>query len=354
MRFGWLTLSLSSSPDQDKSNIEQVLLQAQEAEKLGFQDVWLTEHYFTGESVYNDAILFAAALAMRTNSIRIGFSVVQMPFHHPIRLATQLALLDNLSNGRIDVGIGKGTVFNEYEFIGYGLRSDDSQERAREGYEILEKAWAGGGFKYEGKFYTLQVPEIRPRPVQRPGPPIWRSVISPESFVECGRLAIPILTARLPLESITDRWSLYKKGLKEGGHSPAIQNKLLRQNALWRNVYVAESDDQAENELMELLIETREHMMAIRRDLNPEDFVPRPETLNAWTDPNVGHEEGASMAMKTGSLYGSPETVKEQIAELENVGVSHLLCQTGFGAMDTEKHMNSIRTFGQQVMPNFM
>ena len=77
----------------------------------------MTEHYFTGESVYNDAIVFASALAMRTETIRLGFAVVQMPFHHPVRLATQLALLDNLSNGRIDVGVGKGTVFNEYEFI---------------------------------------------------------------------------------------------------------------------------------------------------------------------------------------------------------------------------------------------
>ena len=90
MRFGWLTLSLSSSPHEDKQNIDNVLIQAQEAEKLGFEDVWLTEHYFTGESVYNDALLFAAALAMKTEKVRIGFSVVQMPFHHPVRLATQL------------------------------------------------------------------------------------------------------------------------------------------------------------------------------------------------------------------------------------------------------------------------
>ena len=74
---------------------------------------------------------FLATLAMKTEKVRIGFSVVQMPFHHPVRLATQLALLDNLSNGRIDVGVGKGTVFNEYEFIGHGLRSEDSPQRAR-------------------------------------------------------------------------------------------------------------------------------------------------------------------------------------------------------------------------------
>ena len=112
MRFGWLTLAASPSPDEDAQRIDDQLEQACYAEEMGFEDVWLTEHYFTGESVYNDAILFAAALAMRTSRVRIGLAVVQMPFHHPVRLATQLALLDNLSKGRIDVGIGKGTVYN--------------------------------------------------------------------------------------------------------------------------------------------------------------------------------------------------------------------------------------------------
>ena len=354
MRFGWLSLSLSPSPKEDRASIENVIQQVQEAEKLGFGDVWLTEHYFTGESVYNDAVLFAAALAMKTTDIRIGFSVVQMPFHHPVRLATQLALLDNLSNGRIDVGVGKGTVFNEYEFVGHGLSSDDSQQRAREGFEILEKAWKGGGFKHEGKFYKLEVPDIRPRPVQQPGPPIWRSVISPESFAECGKLGIPILTASLPVDAIRGRWDLYKKGLSEGGHSASIQKKLLQQNALWRNVYVADSDSQAEDELLQFLIAAREHMMEIRNDLNPKGFRPRPETLSDWTDPDVNHEDGAIMAMETGSLYGSPHRVKEQVEELQHAGVCHLLCQTGFGAMDADKHIASMRRFGQKVMPSFL
>src|ERR1700730_19305008 len=109
MRFGWLTLGLSPSPDEDAARIDQQIAQACYAESVGFCDVWLTEHYFTGESVYNDALMFAAALSQRTERIRIGFAVVQMPFHHPVRLPVQLALLANLSKGRIGVGIGKGT-----------------------------------------------------------------------------------------------------------------------------------------------------------------------------------------------------------------------------------------------------
>jgi alkanesulfonate monooxygenase SsuD/methylene tetrahydromethanopterin reductase-like flavin-dependent oxidoreductase (luciferase family) len=113
MRFGWLTLSLSPAPEEDAQRIDQQIEQVLFAERLGFGDVWLTEHYFTGESVYNDALLFASAVAIRTERIRIGFAVLQLPFHHPVRLAVQLALLDNLSKGRINVGVGKGTVYNE-------------------------------------------------------------------------------------------------------------------------------------------------------------------------------------------------------------------------------------------------
>ena len=146
MRFGWLTLSLSPSPEEDADRIDQQIEQVRFAERLGFGDVWLTEHYFTGESVYNDALLFASAVAMRTERIRIGFAVAQLPFHHPVRLAVQLALLDNLSKGRIDVGVGKDTIYNEYEFVGHGLRSDDSRERMEEAIDGMPLGLQIAGF----------------------------------------------------------------------------------------------------------------------------------------------------------------------------------------------------------------
>ena len=353
MQFGWLTLALSPSPEEDAQRIDDQIAQVQAAEALGFHDVWLTEHYFTGESVYNDAILFASALAMVTKRIRIGFAVVQMPFHHPVRLATQLSLLDNLSKGRIDVGIGKGTVFNEYEFIGHGLRSDDSRERMEEGLDLMQRAWREKPLRFDGKFYQVEVPEIRPKPVQNPHPPLWRSVISPNSFVQCGRLGIPVLTARLPVDKIAERWALYEQGLEEGGHDEATRTRLHAQNALWRNVYVAESDAQAEDELSELLTEARHHMMHVRDAFNPTDFSPAPETLNAWTDPGVDDAIAVPYVLETGSIYGSPKRVREQVAELRDVGVQHLLCQTGFGDMSQEQTLASMRRFGEEVMPAF-
>src|SRR6516164_2648866 len=297
MRFGWLTLSLSPSPEEDAERIDQQIEQVRFAERLGFGDVWLTEHYFTGESVYNDALLFASAVAMRTERIRIGFAVVQLPFHHPVRLAVQLALLDNLSKGRIDVGVGKGTIYNVYEFVGHGLRSHDSRERMEEAIDIIGRLWGGGPVTYSGRYFHVQVPELRPRPVQLRHLPLWHSVISPSSFSECGRLGVPILTARLPVARIKERWAAYEAGLNSGGHDAATRARLLAQSALWRNVYVAESNAQAKDELAALLLQTRAHMMHVRAAYNPADFTIDPAMLNPWADPVVGDDEAVKYVL---------------------------------------------------------
>ncbi len=350
VKFGWLTLSASPAPEADRERIADQIALVEAAEAAGFSDVWLTEHYFTGESVYCDALTFAAALAMRTTRLRIGFAVVQAPFHHPVRLATQLSLLDNLSGGRIDIGIGKGTVYNEYEFIGYGLRSGDSRARMAETVSILERVWTEAPFRHKGAFHEFEMPELRPRPVQQPGPPLWRSAISPASFRECGEAGLPLLTTRLPLEGIPARWKLYGEGLEAGGHAPAKRARLLGDAAVWRNVYVAGSDAEAEDRLYEHLVATRAHIMHLRAALNPPDFEIDPAMLNAMSDPSVSDGEAVAQAMDTGSIWGSPARVREQVAALGDAGVGHLLCQTAFGAMEREEALANMRAFSEAVI----
>src|SRR5512143_307386 len=225
MRFGWLTLSHSPSADGDHAAIEEQLEQACAAEILGFDSVWLTEHNFTGEAVYCDPIPFASALAARTSRVRIGFAVIQLALRHPVRLAVQLALLDNLSRGRLDVGVGRGSLYNEYEYVGYGLRSDDARERSAETLEVLTRAWTEEPFAHRGKFFQASFPALRPRVYQRPHPPIWRSVVTPASYREAGRLGLPIMTSRVALERIPERLSLYAAGLEEGGHPAPLRER---------------------------------------------------------------------------------------------------------------------------------
>ena len=353
MRFGWLTLGLSPSAEQDYAAIQEQVAQACFAETVGFDGLWLTEHNFTGESVYCDPIPFASVVAARTSRIRIGFAVIQLALRHPIRLATELALLDNLSDGRLDVGVGHGTNFNEYEFVGYGLRSDDSRERMEETLDVMLRAWTGRPLVHRGKFYDLSLPELRPRPRQRPHPPIWRAVSSAGSVRECGRLGAPIMIARVPLARVPERLALYDAGLGDSGLDSETRVRLRDQIALWRFVHVAESQAQAEDELVGALLETRRHMVHARSTFNPSDFHVPSSRVNPWNDPLVSHEDGVRYSLQTGALYGTPQRVAEQIAEVRDAGIEHLLCQMSTGFLPHARIMESTRRFGAEVMSKF-
>jgi alkanesulfonate monooxygenase SsuD/methylene tetrahydromethanopterin reductase-like flavin-dependent oxidoreductase (luciferase family) len=353
MRFGWLTLGHSPSADDDAAAIGELVTQACFAEAAGFDGVWLTEHNFTGESVYCDPIPFASLVAARTSRIRIGFAVLQLALRHPIRLATQLALLDNLSDGRLDVGVGHGTNYNEYEFVGYGLRSDDSRERMAETLEVMVRAWTEAPLVHQGKFYQLSLPALRPRPRQRPHPPIWRSVSSAGSVPECGRLGAPILMARIPLARVPERLALYESGLADSGLDEASKRRLREQAALWRFVHVAESQSQAEDELADALRETRRHAIYARARHNPADFRVDPARVNPWNDPRVSDDDGVRYSLQTAALYGTERRVAEQVAELQAAGVGHVLCQMSCGFLPHASIMASMRRFSEGVMPRF-
>ena len=353
MQFGWLTLGLSPSPDEDAAAIDEAVIQACFAEAAGFDGIWLTEHNFTGESVYCDPIPFASVVAARTSRIRIGFAVLQLALRHPIRLATQLALLDNLSGGRLDVGVGHGTNYNEYEFVGFGLRSDDSRARMEETLEVMVRAWTEAPLVHQGKFYQLSLPALRPRPRQLPYPPVWRAVSSAASVRDCGRLGAPILMARIPIARVPERLALYATGLAESGLNDSAQRRLQKQAALWRFVHVAESHAQAEDELAAALHATRHHMVHARETHNPAGFHVDASRLNAWTDPKVSDEEGVRYALDLTALYGTADRVAEQVAALRDAGVQHVLCQMSVGYLAHNTILDSMRRFGEQVRPRF-
>lgn len=353
MRFGWLTLAHSPGPDEDYAAIDHQLEQACLADTLGFDGVWLTEHNFTGEAVYCDPIPFAAAVAARTSRVRIGFAVIQLALRHPVRLAVQLALLDNLSKGRLDVGVGRGSIYNEYEFVGYGLRSDDARERSAEALEILTRAWTEAPFDYRGKYFQLWLPELRPRPYQRPHPPIWRSAIAVESLDECGRAGIPVMMSRVPNARIPERLARYREGLEAGGHDAATQRRLLGEASVWRFLYVADSEAQAEDDVHEATLHYRQHMHHVRDAYNPSDFRVNAAAMNPWMDPAVSHPDGVRFVLETGALYGTPKRVAEQIAALREIGLGHVMCQASWGGLTHDKAVASLRRFGEHVAPAF-
>ncbi len=354
MRFGWLTLGLSESADADFAAIHDVVTQACFAEAAGFDGIWLTEHNFTGESVYCDPIPLASVVAARTSRIRIGFAVLQLALRHPIRLATELALLDNLSGGRLDVGVGHGTNYNEYEFVGYGLRSDDSRERMEETLEVMVRAWTEAPLVHDGKFYQLRLPELRPRPRQRPHPPIWYSASSAGSVREYGRLGGLLLMARIALARVPERLALYEAGLAESGLDATAQQRPARAGGRLalrpRRREPGPGRGRAGGGPPR---KTRHHMVHARATHNPADFRVDASRVNPWNDPRVSDEEGARYSLEASALYGTAERVAEQVAELRDAGAHHVLCQLSCGYLPHATIMESMRRFGERVIPRF-
>ena len=174
-----------------------------------------------------DPVVFAASIAATTKKIRIGFAVVEMALHHPVRLAAQTALLDNLSNGRLLVGTGKGSAFNEYEYIGFGVPMSDAAESLQEAENLILEAWQGNPVNFSGKYWDVAFPGLRPTPYQTPHPPLVRACLSEESTREMARIRRPILIGAQDNDSISNRIHLYRKELEDANLSDQNIESLL-------------------------------------------------------------------------------------------------------------------------------
>ena len=164
--------------DVYESHTQQVIL----AEELGFHSAWIAEHHFTRYGLGSAPLVIAANIMARTSKIRIGTAVLVPPLQHPVRLAEEVSVLGVLSDGRVDVGFGRGGP--GYEFRGYNVDHSKSQERFREGIRVCQGLWTTPGFSYEGKYIQLDRANLVPPPMQQPHPPIFIAATRTQETLE--------------------------------------------------------------------------------------------------------------------------------------------------------------------------
>src|SRR5580693_5737948 len=145
-------------------------------DRLGLDLVWFTEHHFVDDGYLPSWIPVASAMAARTSQIRFSCDVCLLPFNHPIRLAEDLAVLDNLSNGRVEIGVGMG--YAPHEFRGFGLPVSRRLSLTDEGLAVLRHAFTGEKFSFHGKRYDFTDVKITPGYVQPGGPPLWVAALA--------------------------------------------------------------------------------------------------------------------------------------------------------------------------------
>ncbi|MEO8714483.1 MAG: LLM class flavin-dependent oxidoreductase [Acetobacteraceae bacterium] len=338
MKFGNFLFPESRDPARDGTVIEETLAEARLADALGFDAIWLAEHHFDGICAYVDPVSFAAALAVATERVRIGFAVAQTSLHHPVRLAEQLALIDNLSKGRLLVGLGRGTAYNIYDYQGYGIDPAEAQPRLEEAEAILFKAWTGEAFTHRGRFWDIAVPGLRPLPFTRL-PPVIRAASGEASMVEFARQGRPFLMNVQSDEVTRQRIDLYRRTLREHGHDEA---RCLDDCWAWRNVVVAETDAEAAR----VGIPAFEAMQAQRASMRERIYAQTGQRLHA-PSPAPAARTVAEHAL----IHGSPETVARRLAEVAAIGIGGLIMQFRLGPMPHQFAANSLSLFMREVQP---
>ena len=180
MQFGVFLLLQSPDVQPSPTVYDNAIEQAELADKLGFNTVWLAEHHFSSYGYLPYPLMMAIKIAERTKSIRVGTAVLVLPLHHPIKLAEEIAMADQLTNGRIEIGFGRG--YQEYEFDRLGVDINENREMFDESLEIISKALQEDTITYDGKYYQIPETAIFPRTIQNPHPPFWIAAQSPDSI----------------------------------------------------------------------------------------------------------------------------------------------------------------------------
>jgi len=310
------------------------------AEKLGFDSVWVGEEHFYSVGICPSPQLFLAALARETTRLRLGTAVSLLPLEHPLRKAEDFAMLDLLSGGRLDFGVGRGSF--PRHFAGFRVSPQESRARYEEALEIIERAWTQEQFSYEGQFWQVPELSLSPKPRQKPRPPIYRGIVSPEAFEVAGAkghgaLFVPWLTPNAQQGVGT-----YRAALRAYGHSavPSVFVFFL---------FIHEDYRQALAEAQETTGRYTE--------LAVSAFPPAMEATLPPGDPARGVlAKITSMPddVEARAIVGTPRDCRRRLAEVrEEFGIEHMAFYFHAGARDISRARQGMELFAREVIPEF-
>jgi alkanesulfonate monooxygenase SsuD/methylene tetrahydromethanopterin reductase-like flavin-dependent oxidoreductase (luciferase family) len=321
-------------------------------EDLGFDQLWITEHHFIEYGLSVDPPAIAAAAAMRTKRVRIGLAAAILPFHQPIRLAEQLALVDIMSKGRLDVGIGRGN--RPAEFAGYQIPQIESRERFEEIHKILVNAWTKESFSFEGKYYRQPAVRVIPKPYQQPHPPLYVVCVGPDTIKATAQQGLFMLNSVMTgkIDPMIANRDLYKSSMKAAGFDDAAIANALSKWGVSRHVYVANTDQKAMEEAKDAEMWFQS---AFKRFMVPdriEDAPPELQPQFRAAAERLSKVTWEDLARDT-IVFGSPDTVTRKMREMEEIGIGQTLCWMNFGGLPQERVRRSMELFSKEVMPHF-
>ncbi len=348
MNFGMLHLFENPIGKSERDIVHEQLRLMRAAEDYGFDSVWPAEHHFSEYGYCASPALTLAALARDTKRLRLGTGVVVLPLNHPLRVAEDYAMLDLMSDGRVDLGVGRG--YQPTEFAGYGIDPTRTRGMFDEAIQIIRQAWTEETVTFHGAHYDFDRVPVRPKPLQRPHPPIWMAALSPETFELAGRYGFNLLYGTafgLPPDKAKELQQSYHRGLTLGGHAPAG-----RRRGCLTMVYVADTVEQARAEFADPVIwyyRTIAKYVAPARGQAP---VPSYEMYVKTRDLAATASWDDLLARKA-VICGNPDLVVEELAKAqETYGFTDLLCWTRLGGLDDRKVLRSMDLMSTKVFPH--
>ncbi len=350
MKFGQFFLFEQFEGRTDTEIYRDSLEQTQVADELGYDTAWLAEHRFSPYGILPDTMQFGAAVAATTQRIRIGTAVIVLPFHHPINLAEQIAMLDVMSNGRVDLGVGRG--YQAQEYRSFNIDMDESRARFEETLEVMKGLWTTDNYSHHGQFFTINDATLKPKPVQKPYPPIHMAVMrTPSSFKYALDNDYSFLLGNPYAHDpgIIEALDTYNRMMAEMGHMDVV-------NDSWAlaKCFTHEDDDEAvritEASWASYVRNLVEHGTPVRSDgtlskdyQSHSDFGKALEgvmPMDPRDNPSV--------------IVGNPKRCRERIAEMKASGIPNLILWfNNGGGIPQAEVLKSMELFAKEVMPEF-
>jgi alkanesulfonate monooxygenase SsuD/methylene tetrahydromethanopterin reductase-like flavin-dependent oxidoreductase (luciferase family) len=340
MQFG--AFFLLGSPDMlpAETMYGRVLDWAALAEDLGFDSVWFAEHHFSNYGYIPNPLMMIVKAAQVTRRVRLGTAVLVLPFWHPLRVAEDIAMADQLTDGRLEVGVARG--YQPYEFARFGLSIADARDRTDETLEVLLRALAQQTFSFEGRYYSIPETSIFPRPRQQPRPPVWLAAHTRESFDIAVRLGLKSITTNSgrPIAVLEEGWQSFLDARRDAGlEGPA-------DFAVQQQLCVAPTDEEARAQM--------EHFRyAFRQVAHLRGGTQ--QVTNGFSNPTpIEGEPSLDEFFVERTLTGSPATVRAKIDRYRAVcGITALNCTFQLGGMTPDTITRSMRLFAEDVMPYY-
>jgi alkanesulfonate monooxygenase SsuD/methylene tetrahydromethanopterin reductase-like flavin-dependent oxidoreductase (luciferase family) len=347
MHVGMSVFFQSSETREDQEVYRDEIALADLAEPLGFESIWGVEHHFTDYTMCPDVVQWLTYMAARTTKVQLGSMVVVLPWHQPVRVAEEIAMLDALSGGRVIFGIGRG--LGRIEFEGFGISMDESRERFVEAAEMILAGLEDGYVKYEGKYYTQARRDIRPRPFKSFKGRTYAAAVSPESSKIMAELGVGILIIpQKPWDSAMAELDTYKELYRDinGTEAPPTIT------AGW--VFVDEDEDRAK-ELGKKYIggyyETvlKHYELAgehLQQAKGYEYYGKMAQALNKH-----GEQSGIDFFCDL-QVYGTPDQCFEKIMDIRSmVGNDTFLLVSSYADMPPAEAERNLRVFADTVKP---